>query len=270
MKTIIIRYCVLSCLLLMLFACEKGELAVDDDGVKIRALQIKGYVMTDTLQFVLENIVIGQAIDNSFTLSGSLFKVNDTIRIRKKKDAEIIGNIIVAETPYSQVKKIFYDGTTVQDNIVLTPVSNPDNMGFRLRFSTPFPDFYGGPVDVEFFDFYIDWNNAFPFVYTPTNIIARNVTGTFGDFMELPPLAADHSYCFKVYKAGTTDHPYTSLTNVWFDPATTYGFFDAPFTAGASQLLSISPYISTSGAPNYYMILTDEGYYVTDFSDAFQ
>ncbi|NHA06348.1 hypothetical protein G7092_21240 [Mucilaginibacter sp. HC2] len=245
---------------LFLLACKKEQLLNPNQG-KAVSLAIKGYVMADTLEFVLNNKVLGQAIDNKFTLNGTLFNAGDKIQIRKKTDSKTIGNIEVAASPFNQVKRIFYDGTTLSNNLELTPVSKPENMGFRLTFSTPFKGFYGGPVDVELFDQYINFD-TFEFIYTPVKTF-KNITGAFGDFIELPPAEQDHSYVFKVYKAGTKELPYTSMQNVNLsDPENNYGALD--FSPGESKLLSISP----NGNDGRTEI--GDGYSVIDFSADFK
>lgn len=98
---------------LFLLACKKEQLLNPNQG-KAVSLAIKGYVMADTLEFVLNNKVLGQAIDNKFTLNGTLFNAGDKIQIRKKTDSKAIGNIEVAASPFNQVKRIFYDGTTLR------------------------------------------------------------------------------------------------------------------------------------------------------------
>jgi hypothetical protein len=251
---------------LFLLACKKEQLLNPDQG-KTVSLAIKGYVMTDTLEFVLNNKVLGQAIDNKFTLNGTLFKAGDKIQIRKKADRKIIGDIETTASPFNQVKKIFYDGTSLSNNLELTPVANPENMGFRLRFSTTAIDFYGGPVDIEFFEQTINFE-TFEFTYRSVKEV-KNVTGAFGDFVELPPLIStetlDKSYLIKVYKAGTKELPYTSMDHVFLDDPDNNYSEPIGFDKGASKLLSISPNNSNDKPTD-----VGSGYSIADFSADFK
>ena len=230
---------------LFLFACKKEQVFNQAQEKKVVSLRIKGAVLSqDTLEFVLSNnvLAVGGA---SFDIAKILLSANDKVQIRKKADGKVIGAIDIAESPFNQERRIFYDGTTLLDNIVITPVTNPQNMCVRLSFNTPFTDFYRGPVDVEIFHRIIDIN-TFEFTYISVNKI-NSVTRSFGDFFELPPLPPSddfvlHSYIFKVYKAGTHELPYSKMDNVQLsDPDNNYA--DLGFIAGASQLLIVSPYI---------------------------
>ncbi|MCO5937034.1 hypothetical protein NAF17_15930 [Mucilaginibacter sp. RB4R14] len=230
---------------LFLFACKKEQVFTNEPKKSVVSLRIKGAVISqDTLEFVLNNKVLARGGTN-FDIAKILLRANDKVQIRKKADGKVIGAIDIAETPFNQERKIFYDGTTLLDNIVITPVTNPQNMGVRLSFNTPFADFYGGAVDIEVFHRILDLN-TFEFTYISVMKI-NGLTQAFGDFFEFPPLPASndfvlHGYVFKVYKAGTNQLPYTKMDKVQLsDPDNTYG--DIGFTAGASQLLIVSPYI---------------------------
>ncbi|SDP99851.1 hypothetical protein SAMN05428975_5186 [Mucilaginibacter sp. OK268] len=254
---------------LFLLACKKEQL-LNPNQVEPVNLTIKGYVMTDTLEFVFNNKILGQAIDDAFTTSqtGVLFTPGDKIQVRKKADGKTVGNIEVAASPFNQVKKIFYDGTTLSNNLVLTPVTNPENMGLRLRFSTPFKDFYGGPVDIEIFEYTVN-NDTYEITYTSVKEV-KNVTGVFGDFVELEPLISTElltkQYNVKVYKAGTKELPYTSMDHVFLDdPDPNNNYSEAiSFEKGASKLISISP----NGNDDKTEI--GSGYSIADFSAAFK
>lgn len=244
-----IKY-LLPILSLFLFACKKEQL-LNNNPVKAVQLNIKGLVLTDTLEFTLNDKNIGEAINNEFKLNVSLFNSRDQIQVRKKNDHKAVSTISLSENPFNQTKRIFYDGVTFSDNVAITPVKNPENMGFRLRFTTTFIDFYGGSVDVEFFDEYIDYDK-FEFVYKPLNKVIKNVSGAFSDFTELPPLEPDHQYYFKVYKSGTKDLPYKSSEHVFItDPENNYGQF-VPFAKGDSQLISIMPNGDANSVTDYY------------------
>jgi len=260
-----IIYCV--CLLATLPACKKGEL-VNTPQERAVKMEFKGAILNDTLEFVSNNKVIGEAINTWFKMTNVYYNPHEKIQLRKKADGKVVGEFEVMPVPFLQVKRIFYDGVTATDKLELTPVSDTNNMGFRLKFATTFKDFYGGPVDVEILHLHIDYN-TFEFKFTPLKTIS-GVTTTFGEFFELPPLATvEDSYVFKVYKAGTKDLPYTSLKNVELsNPDFYYGDLVNTyyFVAGDSRLLSISPYISFNGDHD---VVTD-GYSVEDFSSAFK
>jgi len=262
-----IFFCLVS---LIIISCKKEEqLTEPADIVK---LKIAGYVMTDTLEFVVREKTIGQAIEDVFTITndsqeGALFNAGDEILIRKKDNKTEVGKIRVGASPFNQRKKIFFDGKVLSENLVLTPVSSPANMGFRLQFSTIFPDFYGGPVDVEFFEQSRLTRPPRTVTYTSVKLI-KNVTGAFGDFIELLPLTVESgktkAYVFKVYKGDTKELPYTKLDNVALsDPANNYGTLGdvGGFVPGSSMLISISPYLA-NGKVN-------DGYQTRDFAFAF-
>jgi hypothetical protein len=245
-----------------LSACKKEQLLNPAQTTSPVRFSVKGLVLTDTLEFTMNNKVLGQAIDNfEFPMGGGvLLNAGDKIQLRKKAGGKVIKEFEMAATPFNQVKKIFYDGTTLSDNITLTPVSNPDNMGFRFRFSTTFKDFYGGPVDLQLLDV-----DAITFDIVPLTTI-KNVTGAFGDFIELPPLKPDHDYYFLVYKAGTEDLPYSSLENVTEEAQSNpYQLFIASgsFTKGTTQLLSISPFLVDGDK-------IGQGYDIKDLSISFK
>lgn len=245
-------------------ACKKEQL-LNNDSSKTVKLEIKGYVVTDTLEFVRGGKVILTGID--FVRNSSLLTVNenDKILVRKKSDKKSVGEISIAPQPFNQVKKIFYDGVKISDNIELTSVSDSLNMGFRLRFATNFKDFYGGPVDIEIL---VSTTNmeTFDYYYTPVKTI-RNVTRSFGEFVELQPLVSTDiiykSYVFKVYKSGTKELPYTSMADVVIDdPENNFGYID--YLPGSTQLLSIAPFIDEGTGK------VNGSYTIQDFSAPFK
>ena len=254
---------------LFLLACKKEQL-LNPEQARPVSFTVKGLILQDTLEFTLNNKVLGQAIGAfAFPTSGTLLlNTGDKIQIRKKADHKIIGDIGTTASPFSQVKKIFYDGTTLSNNLELTPVTNPENMGFRLRFSTTAIDFYGGPVDIEIFEQIINFE-TFEFTYRSVKEV-KNVTGAFGEFVELQPLISteilDKSYLIKVYKAGTKDLPYTSMDHVFLDdPDNNYSAAMA-FEKGASKLLSVSPTSYADAPPGDVF----SGYQFEDFASAFK
>lgn len=265
MKNINIKIALLSFFLLSVFSCKKAEPLIGLNPPKIAKLEIRGLVLVDTLEFVLDGKVIGQGIDNKFTANDRLVTVGKEIEIIKKVDKKPVGKIVVTDSQYVQIKKIFYDGTTFTDKIELTPVSNPESMGIRMAFSTPFSDFYGGPVDVEIFEYVLAGRVA---TYI-SKMEVKNITAVFGDFFELPKIIPENgktkSYRFKVYKAGTKELPYTSMTKVFIsNPANNYG--SIVFKAGDSQLISIKPVPGSSGGVEGIL----SGYDVQDYSYAFK
>jgi len=256
------------CLLVILPACKKEEL-VNTPQERAVKVEFKGAILNDTLEFVANNKVIGTAINTSFIMTNVYYSPNEKIQLRKKADGKVVGEFEVMATPFLQVKKIFYDGKTATDKLDLTPPSDTNNMGFRLKFTTPFKGFIGGPVDVEILHLHINYD-TYEFTMTPFKTIS-GVTTTFGDFFELPPLATfEDSYIFKVYKPGTKELPYTSLENVELSNPLEFNYGDITnayyFVAGDSRLLSISPNVGFNGDHD---VVTD-GYSVEDFSFAFK
>jgi hypothetical protein len=266
-------------LLLMFAACKKETVLTGSKNVI--NVQVKGYVMADTLEFVINGKILGQAIESTFTSgdggwSGSYINAGDEITVRKKADGKTVGTIKISESPFEQEKKIFYDGTTLTDNLVLTPVSNPDNFGFKLQFKTTFADFYGGPVDIEFFEESTTTTRPRIITYKSIKLIA-GVTGSFGNFNELPPLLPETGkrkvYAFKIYKAGTKDLPYTKMDHVDIpDPDNTYGYLDEVSPApGMSMLISISPVlIDENGNQGPNGAFVSAGFQLFDFASAFR
>jgi len=246
-------------------ACKKGE-PIDQQPPQLVNLLFTGYVMTDTLEFVKNGKVICTAIDNNFSMNGNSFIADENIQVRKKGDSKVISEFVIPKSPFSQNRKFFYDGATLSDNIVLTAVSDQKNIGMRFRFSTTYPYFYGGPVDIEIYEQQIDYS-TFKFTYTSVRLI-KNITGAFGDFVELPALVSTpvlgKNYIVKVYKAGTTDYPYTAEADYsWMaDPVNNYSS-SIRLLAGESGLISISD-------GGFYEQYLYDGYEVKDFSNAFK
>jgi len=258
MKTKKIQMGLVSICILILLACEKITPLDDPNSATPVKMDIKGLVLTDTLEFVLDNVVIGQAIESQFSISDRLYSPGKKIQIRKKTGKTVVGEIEIEEEPRNQVKKIFYDGTTFTDKIDLTPVSNPDNMGVRMKFSSSSKLFYGGPVDVKFMIQEIDMN-TFSFSYVNTDLIFKNVTSSFGDFHEVPPLVSDDTtlrqYVVVVHKAGTNEAPYKNGIELggYPDPNVVLGNLDT-FTAGESVLLSIADTFASETLLDSYRI----------------
>jgi hypothetical protein len=261
------KYLVYLCVgffLLSAYSCKKESL-VQPNPPEVVKLQVKGYVVADTLEFLLNGKVIGDAFSNTFRFNNGLYKVGSEIGIRKKGDSKILNTIKAKGSPFNQVTKIFYDGTAISDKLELTPVTDPGNMGMRLSFSTTFKDFYGGPVDIEIFHSVFDWN-TFETTYISVKK-ALNVTTSFGDFFELPSLPPSddvqiHSYLLKVYKAGTSELPYTKFDNVQISNPD-YNFGSLAFATGKSQLIIISPTL-------YDGTFVGDGYSATNVADAFE
>lgn len=246
-----------------MFACEKEQVFNQEQEKRVVNIEIKGAVLSqDTLEFVLNDKVFGLG-QSGFSIN-KLLSANDKVQIRTKINGNVIGEIDVAESPFNQERRILYDGTTLTDNIVITPVNNPQNMGVRLSFSTSFADFYGGPVDVEIFHQIVDWN-TFEFNYIPVEKIT-GVTRSFGNFLELPPLPESndmefHQYVFKVYKTGTQELPYTKMDKVQLsDPENNIG--QLSFAAGTSQLIIISPNMGDG--------IVGDGYAAGDIAGSFK
>lgn len=248
-------------LFLLLSGCTKEEM-LQQDPAKIVDLEMKGLVMTDTLEFVLNDKVICTAIDGTFQMTNDnhLFRAGGIVSVRKKDGLQDVGQFELNESPFKQVKKIFYDGNQLSDNVELTPISSPENIGMRFRFSTKYPGFYGGPVDIELFDYSVD-PDTFATIYTPLNIVIKNVTGAFSNFIELPPPPEGHSYSFKVYKKDTKQLPFNDSADLSIiDPESVYGYI--LFYPGQSQLLTVDIF--------YDGMLFFGEYNITDNSGSFK
>lgn len=242
MKKILIQVGLFSFCFFAILSCSTEELVNENVSAPVK-LEIKGLILVDTLEFVLEEKIIGEGIDGSIKISDRLYQPEQKILVRKKEDGKTVGEFIVAAQPFKQLKKIFYDGTSFTDKIELTPVANPDNMGVRMRFTSSNKLFYGGPVDVKFMIQEIDMN-TFMFSYVTTDIVFKNVTSAFGEFMEIPPLVSDdltiRQYVVVVHKTGTNEHPYNDGVEYggYPDPDFVVGNLES-FTAGDSVLLSV-------------------------------
>lgn len=254
-------------LVLLTTGCSKEELAMDTPAaVKLR---LRGFATKDTLEFVSGDTVLLTAIpDNGFDQVFLLVVKEKTrqLQIRKKGTTAVIESLGIQAAPFDQEKKIYYDGVKVSDNIELTPVKDAHNGGMRLMFTTDYRYFYGGPVDIEIFHRRIDMST---FEYSDSSVkMLRNVTGSFGEFIELPEVISTdqlwESYVFKVYKAGTTELPYTEGADYssMYDPYNNYG--DLPLAVGKSELLVISPYYNDGGAA------LGDGYAVQDLGVYFR
>jgi len=259
-----IKYFFLLVSLLTLASCKKQEL-FHQDQEKLVQVNLQGLILSDTLEFLINDNIISTGFDNTFITNGKLYSANSKVQIRKKSTTKSLGEFTLG-TNFNQTRKIFYDGINVSDNVELTPVTNPDNMGIRVNFSTTFGAFYGGPVDVELFVQKLDYE-TFEFTYTSFKVI-KNVTGSFSEFIELPTLETADTYllryAIKVYKAGTKELPYTDkvdLSNV--DPANIVSTIDN-FVPGDSQLLSISPATSDP------FTMLGDSYNIQDYSSAFK
>ncbi|MFH7017280.1 hypothetical protein [Flavobacterium sp. FlaQc-47] len=243
MKKITIKAFLFIFCLFTLLSCSDEELLGKENLAAPVKLEIKGLILTDTLQFVLDGKVVGEGIGGAIRISDRLYQPGQKIQVNKKADGKQIDEILIEKSPFKQVKKIFYDGITFSDKIELTPVVNTNNMGVRMRFTSSSKFFYGGPVDVEFMIQEIDMN-TFEFSYVKANIMFKNVTGSFGEFMELPPLISDdvtiRQYVIVVHKSGTNEHPYKDGVEYggYPDPDVVFGNLEN-FNAGDSVLLSV-------------------------------
>lgn len=243
MKTRYIKIALLSFCLLHLFACKKAEPLANMTPQKFAKLELKGLVLNDTLVFVLDGQIVGTAIDGNFRLQDRIYTAGKILQVLKKADGKAVGEIRIAEAPYNQVRKIFYDGTTFTDKVDLTPVSDPNNMGVRLRFTSTTNLFYDGPVDVEFMIQQMDMN-TYEISYIKTDILFKNVTNSFGEFVELPPLSSTDTvlrgYVIVVYKTGTNEPPYKEGVQLAGEPDPDFVYGSLDFRPGDSQLLSVS------------------------------
>jgi len=259
------KYTLLFSLLIIFQSCKKGVEAVPEFVRPVR-VEFKGLVLNDSLELISAGKVIGKAFETEFRMSSVYYNPNELITVRRIADKKVFAEFQVTKAPFKQVKILYYDGVTLADNLALTPVTNPANVGVRLRFSSSFKDVFKGPVDVEIFDTVIDWDT-----WQYTYISVKTVTGVnavFGDFFELPPLQDEtHSYMYRVYKSGTKEPPFTDLKDVIFEgPSMEYGELigSYSFTGGDSRLLSLSPQLSMTDRE----IVT--GYTAIDFSAPFK
>jgi hypothetical protein len=232
---------------LLTTSCNKKEPALPAPSVI--KLTLQGYSVGDTLEAVKGNEVIATLRANAGFSAISLVAINgdkEEIGLRKKGTTAILKTLEVTRSPFTQQKRIYFDGKTIDDKIDLTPVTNPENMGFRIQFKTDFPYFYGGPVDFIFFEQTYNmetWEISIKEIKSLKNIDP----GTFSAFIELPDLHSTDmimkSYAYKVFKAGTTELPYTAeanLSNIE-DMENNYGMIEN-FKTGESRLLIVSPY----------------------------
>lgn len=254
--------------LLILFAagCMKKEAALPTPGIV--KLNIKGFSIGDTLEFVHDGNVVATAAANlgfDETVLMSIKMDKENISVQKKGGTEAIGNFDVNTAPFSQTKRIYFDGTALIDNVELTPVSDPANMGLRVSFKTSYPCFSGAPVDVELFEQLWDMN-TFEIAYRPLNIIIPDVGSSFSGFYELPELISTpemfRSYKFKVYKAGTKEPALTDKADLSFLPDSQNHYGSIYFVPGESQLLIIDF--------NYDAATLFEDFYVQDIATLFQ
>jgi hypothetical protein len=190
------------------------------------------------------------------------------IIIRKKGTTASLGTLKIKDSPFSQTQKFFYDGITVAPDVQLTKVTNPENMGIRLAFKTSYAYFKGAPVDIELYVRTIDFN-TFETSYVPYKII-KNVTASFGDFIELPPIVTDEnfwrSYCVRVFDASSDTMTFKPGVNTDYYNVEDgiYGSLDdgPPFKSGDSRLYMIDL--------NYDRAYLYAGYRVYELSGIFK
>lgn len=238
--------------------CSKKEPALPAPAVI--KLTLKGYSQGDTLEAVNNNAVIAtMRADMSFETI-SLIAISgekEQVTLRKKSTKEILSTFEVTRQPFVQTKKIFFDGKKVDDKIELTPVSNPNNMGFRMMFKTNYAHFYGGPVDIVLYEQTV---NQVTYEFSFKEIkICKDIGDSFSSFIELPPLISTdeivRSYVYKVFKAGTKELPYTAAADLTYmsGPEYNYGNIE-DFKAGDSRLLIIGPYYTDNYLGDGYQV----------------
>jgi hypothetical protein len=248
MKSICRSFVYILTITLLLTACNKKEPAMPTPSVV--KMTFRGYSFYDTLEVVKGKELLATLRANSSFEVIALIAINndkEQLGLRKKGTTEIISTIDVNRTPFQQNKKIFFDGKTVSDKVEVTPVSNPENIGFRLWFTTDFPYFYGGPVDFAISKLTYD-NITYDFSFTPVKTI-KNVGNTFSEFIELPLLTSTEQetslYTVRVFKAGTTELPYKEGVDLSAlpEPQFYYCSIDG-LKAGQSALFKLSPFYS--------------------------
>ncbi|SEW34937.1 hypothetical protein [Chitinophaga arvensicola] len=243
---------------LFVMGCNKKELALPSPAVI--KLTLQGYSLGDTLEALKGKEVIATLRANSSFSTIALITINDDqqkIDVRKKGATDILGSFEVGRTPFSQTKRIFFDGKTVQDKMEVTPVTNPANTGFRIKFQTDFPYFYGGAVDFIVWQQSVDMN-TYEYTFTKMQEI-KNVGSAFSGFIELPGLVSTdqiwNTYVFKVFKTGTTELPYTDEADVSGIqvPEYNFGIMDN-MKAGESKLFLVRPYYTGNAVGESYEV----------------
>lgn len=234
------------------------------DGTKLYdknvVLKTKGYAGTSTLEFVLNGKVIGSGTGNKFPESMTINineGENQEVQIRKQGETEILTTKTIVSTQAEQVITFYYDGQVILDKIDLTPPANPANINVSAKFETTLPLYYAGPVDLVFFI----RDNTGSNVIT-TYRLELPADGAFSSNIELPPLAAESTYTFRIFKSGTNDVvPYNTSNDV--TPLKYNYIAISEFKAGSSQLLILNDTRTSRSTPaalkgtTYSLTMTD-------------
>jgi len=257
------------------------------DGSKIYenavTLLLKGYAMSGEVEFLIDGQLAGEGsvkIDKTLTLYMDNEQTR-TLTIRKKGETTALLTKTINANPASgQSVTFFFDGTSIVDNIKLSPPSNPANMSITGQFSSLFQLqsagalFKGGDVDLVF---YIRDNAGVVTVPNPAIRITMPSSGAFVNF-ELPPLPnANSFYTYDICEVGTETLPYKDyLIPTTYPPKINQGRFfgelkfgTSHFEAGTSKLLLLQDGMSLKVSP-----AAIKGRYffgkITDLSEYFQ
>lgn len=233
----------------MFFSCQKGEEFAKPTEKKVVRLNLQGYIMRDTLEFLKEGQVLCEAYETNFNMvqtPGVSPTVSATeLQVRKKGSLTVLDTLFIKEEPFDQIFRIFYDGNSLSDNIEITPVSGPGKVGMRVSLQANSAYMTEGNVDIEIFEkvfaFFPDGTSSetYESLYT-----LKNVGSEFSDFLELPAITFDDpmvykSYVFKVYQAGTKNYPFKE--GVLFNQPVETIYGDLYLSDGQSALLQIVP-----------------------------
>lgn len=194
-----------------------------------------GFAIKDTFEMVLGNKVIEVFYPNEGFRKSQLIGMatgSQQIYLRKKGAEKMLGEVILKDTPRSQTRTFYFEGSILADRPQFEEVSNNVNFGFRLALYPKFPQLLKGDIDVHIYE----WKTRrrpLPVIneYIPVRVI-RNVSGNMGEYFELPPFQPETGinkfYMYKIYKAGTLEPPFvpgTDLSGIGPDYEKSYGQF---------------------------------------------
>lgn len=243
----------------MLGACQKGEPLQEFDQRATIRLNLQGYIMQDTLEFIKDGKLFCEAEATNFKMIGSpgqrvVVSASD-LYVRKKGSTEFIDTIALNADKFEQMLRLFYDGQVLTNNIELTPVSSPDMYG--LRFSWIRDPIFNKKtaVDIEILikstiTDPIDYSYTFEYKH---QTLLKNIDKDFGEFIELPKIEnsdpfISKRYVYKVFEAGTKNYPFTPEIDFYSPIEESYA--NLRLVAGESHLIQIKP----SFSDNYFYL----------------
>lgn len=231
-----------------------GEHAYDNSVT----VNIKGYAIGSTLEFVIDDKIVGSGTGNQFSplKIGVETGKNRQLKIRKKDDTAILLTKEISAGQAVQVLSFFYDGSKIFDKLDFGKPVNPANMVVSASFTSTL-NIFDGPADLVFYQGKSSDNSS---LFTATNIrLELPADGSFSTNIELPALPETGSviknvYSFKLVKRGTVnDLPY-NLTNEVKPIIAESGFYTGTltFTPNGAAMLVISDLktVKTTGAPS--------------------